>query len=159
MEFKFRYRVKPVSLWILTMVNIYRSMMAVVNIIFTVSMVLLIVRFWNSAGATNRILMVAGLLLFPVLQPLLIFWRSREIVGRMPGDLQITFHQNGIEIWTCGGKSSHVDYAEVKSVIRIFRMLIIYTRSKQGFILDDEMLSDKGKNLSIFLSEKLKGRP
>ena len=59
MEFKFRYRVKPVSLWILTMVNIYRSMMAVINIIFTVSMAGLIYRFWLDAGVAYRILMLA----------------------------------------------------------------------------------------------------
>lgn len=130
--------------------------MAVINIIFTVSMVLLIFRFWTGAGVTSRILMVVGLLIFPVLQPLLIFLRSRKIVGRMPGDLEMTFNQTGIEIANCN-KSNCVDYSEVKSVIWIFRMLIIYTRSKQGFILDDEVLSDKGKNLSVFLSEKIKG--
>lgn len=138
------------------MVNIYRSMMAVINIIFTISMVLLIFRFWTDAGVTSRILMVAGLLIFPVLQPLLIFLRSRKIVGKIPGDLEMTFNQTGIEVANCRQRN-FVDYSEVKSVIWIFSMLIIYTRSKQGFILDDEVLSDKGKNLSAFLSEKIKG--
>jgi len=155
MEFKFRYRVKPVSLWILTLVNVYRSMMAVINIIFTVSMALLIYRFWSDAGVTGRILMLAGLILFPVLQPLLIYLRSRKIVNQMPKDLDITFDQTGFEIAN-GSQSSHVAYTEVRSVICLFKMLIIYTRSRQGFILDNEMLSGKNKNLSAFLSEKIK---
>jgi len=155
MEFKFHYSVKPVSLWVLTMVNIYRSMMAVINIIFTVSMAGLIYRFWLDAGVAYRILMLAGLCLFPVLQPLLIYLRSRKIVNQMPKDLDITFDQTGFEIAN-DSKNSRVNYAEVKSVTRICKMLIIYTWSKQGFILDKQMLADKGKNLSVFLTEKIK---
>ncbi len=153
--FSFHYRVKPASLWVLTMVNIYRSMMAVINIIFTASMALLIYRFWSDAGVVVRVLMLAGLILFPVLQPLLIYLRSRKIVNQMPKDLDITFDQIGFEIAN-DSKKSRVNYAEVKSVTRIFKMLIIYTRSRQGFILDNEMLSGQSKGLSAFLSEKIK---
>ena len=157
MEFKFRYRVKPVSLWILTLVNIYRSMMAVINIIFTISMAGLIYRFWPDAGVVYRILMLAGLCLFPVLQPLVIYLRSRKIVGQMPDDLQMTFQQTSFEIANAS-KSSRVDYAEIKAVISLFKMLIIYTQSKQGFILDNQVLADRGKSLAVFLSGKIKNR-
>ena len=157
MEFKFRYRVKPVSLWILTMVNIYRSMMAVINIIFTLSMAGLIYRFWLDAGVAYRILMLAGLCLFPVLQPLVIYLRSRRIVGQMPEDLQMTFQQTGFEIANAS-KRSRVDYTEIKAVISLFKMLIIYTQAKQSFILDDQVLAGQGKSLSAFLSEKITSR-
>ncbi len=157
MEFKFRYRVKPVSLWILTLVNIYRSMMAVINIIFTLSMAGLIYRFWLDAGVVYRILMVVGLCLFPVLQPLVIYLRSRRIVGQMPDDLLITFQQTSFEI-TNASKRSRVDYTEIKAVISLFGMLIIHTQSKQSFILDNQVLAGRGKRLSAFLAEKITSR-
>ncbi len=128
--------------------------MAMINIIFTASMALLIYRFWSDAGIAARILMLGGLILFPMLQPLLIYLRSRKIVSQMPTDLSITFDQSGFAIAN-DNNESRVNYADVKSVTRILNMLIIYTRSRQGFILDRQILADKGRDLSVFLAEKV----
>ncbi len=128
--------------------------MAVINVIFTISMALLLYRFWSESGVTARILMLGGLILFPVLQPLLIYLRSRKVVRQMPKKMEITFDQTGFEIAN-DNKNSRVSYADVKSVTRIFKMLIIYTRAKQGFILDQQMLAGKGKDLAVFLAEKV----
>jgi len=153
--FSFQYRVKPADLWILSMINIYRSMMGVVNIVFTASMVLLAVRFWTEASPTLRILMGAGIGLFPLFQPLMIFVRSGRIVRSMPEDMRMDFDPMGMTV-TAGDKSSRVDYWDLKSVMRISGLLIIYTRARQGFILNREALEDKGKELYDFLSTQLK---
>ena len=153
MKFSFHYRVRPANLWVLSMTNIYRSMVGVVNIIFTVSMGLLTFRFWLEVGWALRPLMIAGILFFPVFQPLMVLFRSRKIVRRMPGDMLIDFDNKGMTIST-EKENSHVNYMDLKSVIRISGMLVIYTQAKHGFILDKKILGDKGGELYDFLTKQ-----
>ncbi len=132
------------------MTNIYRSFPAVINLVFTVSMILLAVRFWPGADAGIRILITAGILLFPVFQPLLIFLRCRRIVGRMPRDMEISIDKTGITTGS-DGKSSHVPFRDIISVVRLFRMVIVQTRSRQGFILGDGVTGDAATEVYNFL--------
>ena len=153
MEFNFHYKVKPGNLLILGLTNIYRSMMGLVNIIFTLSMVLLAYRFWSGTGLGIKILIITGILLFPLLQPLFIYLRSMRIVSQMPDNLEMTINNEGIKI-SSENSSSHVNYTDLKSVTRIRGILILYTRSRQGFILNKQTLDDKGDKLYDFLSKK-----
>lgn len=155
MEFSFKYSVKPGSLWILSMMNIYRSFTGAVNIIFSSSMILLAVRFWNETNLVIRILITAGISLFPVLQPLLILLRCRKIVRSLPQNMRIDFTGKEMII-TSGKDNSHIEYGELTSVIRIKNMIIIYTRKKQSFVLSGEVLMDKGKTLYEFLTNQIK---
>lgn len=155
MDFSFHYKVRPVNLWVLSMINIYRSMIGVVNIVFTASMVLLIIRFWLESSWIFRILMIAGILVFPVIQPLMIFLRSRKIIRGLPLNMRMDFDSKGIRI-SAEKMDSLVPYEDLKSVIQISGMLILYTQSKQGFILDKEILQDKGAKLYQYLTKKLR---
>jgi len=160
MEFRFHYRVRPENLWVVTMVNYYRSFLGVCNLIFTISMVLLAVRFWTGSSMGIRTLISAGILLFPVFQPLMIYFRCRKIVSTIPEEMEISFDKTGITTSTKEARS-HVDYSDVKSVVRIFNLMIIYTRSKQSFILSDQVMEDKRSNLYSFIkanvNERVKG--
>lgn len=155
MEFSFNYKIKPANLWILSMMNIYRSFMGVVNCIFTASMILLAVRFWNETTLVFKILIALGISLFPIIHPLIILLRSRKIVAGMPKNMCMGFSKKEM-IVTSGDKNSHVDYWELKSVLRLLEMIIIYTRNKQGFILNKEVLEGKNKNLYEYLSKQIK---
>jgi len=152
--FKFRYSVKPENLWVLIMVNIYRSFLGVINLVFTVSMILLAVRFWSGSSLGIRVLITAGILLFPVFQPLLIYRRCRRVVNRMPGEMEILFDQLGITT-TANEQQSHINFSEIRSVVRIFNMMIIYTQTKQGFILSDLVMEDQSKELYDFIKERV----
>ena len=155
MEFSFQYNIKPGNLWILSMMNIYRSFTGAVNIIFSVSMMLLAVRFWNDSNPVIRILLAAGIGLFPVIQPLLVLIRCRKIVKGMPQNMRMDFTGKEMII-TSGTDNSHVDYWELKSVILIKNMIIIYTRKNQSFVLNENVLMGKGKSLYEFLSKQIK---
>ncbi len=153
MEFTFRYRVRPANLLLLAMVNVYRSMAGVVNIVFTLSMILLEYRFWAEINAFLRVLIALGILLFPFFQPLFIYLRGRKIVSRMPDDLEMRINAKGIEIVSAKG-SSQVKMSDLKSVTRIRGLIVLYARNKQGFILNGETLSGKGPELYAFLSKR-----
>lgn len=153
MEFVFPYRVRPENLTILALVNVYRSMAGVVNIVFTVSMILVAYRFWAEISLPLRALVAAGILLFPLFQPLVIYGRSKRIVSRMPADMEMRIDGKGIAV-TAGSQNSRIGFSELNSVTRIRGMLILYTRSKQGFILNRETLGDKEKELYGFLARQ-----
>lgn len=155
-KFSFHYSVKPANLWVLSMINIYRSMVGVVNFVFTLSMIMLAYRFWPETGLALRLAMIAGILLFPVFQPLMILFRSRKIVRRMPGDMHMNFDDKGLTI-SSEGKNSRINYKDLKSVVRISKMLILYTQNKQGYILDKRILENRGRELYDFLVKKVAG--
>ncbi len=154
MKYSFLYKVSPYNLLILSMVNIYRTMLGVVNLVFTVSMVLLAVRFWSAANPFLRGLILFGILLFPLLQPLLIYLRGRRIVGRMPEDMVISFDSDGITI-SSEARKSEISYGSLKFLNRFAGMIIIYTKNGQGYILGREILGDNGTQLYQYLSEQL----
>jgi len=155
--FKFHYSVKPENLWVVTMVNYYRSFLGVCNVIFTISMMLLAVRFWSDGSMGIRILICAGILIFPVFQPLMIFFRCRKIVSSMPEEMEISFDKRGITTST-KEERSHVNFSDVKSVVRIFNLMVIYTWSKQSFILSKQVMEDKVSKLFNFIQENVNER-
>ena len=71
----------------------------------------------------------------------------------MPADMEMKIDAGGITV-TAGEKSSRVSLAELKSVTRIRGMLILYTRTKQGFILNRETLNGKERELYAFLAKR-----
>lgn len=151
MEFAFRYRVRPENLVVLALVNVYRSMAGVVNIVFTASMILTAYRFWAEISLPLRALVAAGILLFPLFQPLVIYLRSRRIVSRMPEGMEMRIDGKGIAV-TAGENRSRIAFAEIKSVARFRGMLILYARTGQGFILNRETLAGKDRELYEFLA-------
>ncbi len=155
MKYSYLYKVSPQSLLILSMVNIYRTMLSVINIVFTGSMILLAIRFWSEVNPFLRILFLFGILLFPVVQPLVIYLRSRKIVGNMPDDMVISFDSDGITISSESGRAE-ISYGSLKFVHRIAGMIIMYTRDGRGYILGRGILGDNGIQLFKFVSQQLK---
>lgn len=152
MEFVFKYRVRPENLLLLAMANVYRSMAGVVNIVFTLSMILVAFRFWTSVNLYLKILIALGIALFPIFQPIVMYLRSKRIVSRMPDNMEMRIDGKGVTV-ASSGKSSLLKYSDLTSVTRIQGMLILNTRSKQGFILDRQTLGGKDQELYAFLSK------
>lgn len=155
MKYSFLYKVSPCNLLILSMVNIYKSMLSIINLVFTVSMILLAVKFWPTVNPYLRVLIMFGILLFPVLQPLLIYLRSRRIVRKMPEDMVIGFDSDGITI-SSEMRKSEISYGSLKFINRVAGMIIIYTKDGQGYILGKDILGDNGKRLYEYLLQQLK---
>jgi len=120
-------------------------------------MMLLAVRFWSDGSMGIRILICAGILIFPVFQPLMIFFRCRKIVSSMPEEMEISFDKRGITTST-KEERSHVNFSDVKSVVRIFNLMVIYTWSKQSFILSKQVMEDKVSKLFNFIQENVNER-
>lgn len=155
MKYKFDYKISAFELWQLSMHGIYGSMVGVTNIIFTVAMLLLGVRFWNSVNSFLRVLILIGISLFTVIQPTIVYLRSKKQLEAIPKDMEIGFDNSGIHVITLNEKED-IKWSSVKGVVKKSNMIIILTTAKHGFIITDKMLGCQKEEFYHFLNSKIK---
>ncbi|NBF39477.1 MAG: hypothetical protein GVY14_03585 [Spirochaetes bacterium] len=153
-EYRFHYRVTPSDLMILSLVSIYRSLPGIINIIFSISMILVAFRFWEEAAWIYRALMLLGIVVFPVLQPAAIYLRSRRIVSRMPEGLEMYIGPEGITI-SGPNDSNSLAYSELTAVKLVAGMIIIHTKGKQGYALSRQVLGGKAQEVYDLLRRRI----
>jgi len=90
MEFQFSFKNKASDLWQLSMFGIYKSMIGLINVIFTAAMILLTIKYWSEMNWYLRLLLILGLSLFTVIQPLVIYRRAMRQVSGMQKDMEIS---------------------------------------------------------------------
>jgi hypothetical protein len=128
-DYRFPYGISPGEMTVLGMANIYRSMPGVVNMVFTVSLILVTYRFWDTVGWAIRVPMILGAALFPLLQPGIMYLRSRNIVSKMPRDMEMRIRKDGISIDT-EGNSTLIEYGDIATFRRIAGLLVLQTSGK-----------------------------
>ena len=139
---------------ILSLANIYRSLLGVINIVFLVSMILVTFRFWEDAAGIYRVLMLLGIGVFPILQPAAIYLRSRSIVARIPEGLEMHIGPHEISI-SGHSDSTSLAYSDLTAVQLIAGMIIIHTRGKQGYVLSRRVLGGKTQEVYDLLSRRM----
>lgn len=154
MDVRLTYKLKPENLWYVSMYKTYSSMAGLVNIIFTVSMVLLALRYWPEVKLLFKCLMTAGILLFPVLQPLLIYLRSRKLASGMPGNLEMRINKDAVHI-SSGKTHSRLSYRDFIPPRRIRGMIILQTVSGHSYLLDKPSLNGKDQIVFDFLAKAM----
>jgi hypothetical protein len=155
MHYEFKSDVKAADLWKMAMTRTYRSPLGIVNIVFTVAMILLICRFWGTAPDMMRILMVLGAILFPVLQPLAVYGRSVKQLEDMPGDLELAFDDAGVHVST-GGKSEDIGWRRIRNAIRQKNMIVVMSDDSHGYMLTNRVLGAEKDEFFSFLCSKIK---
>ena len=139
---------------ILSLVSMYRSMLGVINVIFTVSMILVTVRFWGDAGWTYRVPMLLGILAFPLLQPIAIYLRSRRIVSRLPQDLEMNIGPRGISIQG-QNDSTFLAYSDLAAVKLVAGIIVIQTEGRRGYTLNRRVLGGKTQEVYDLLRKRI----
>lgn len=153
MKYRFQYTVTAAEIWQLSMYNIYHSMAGLCNVILTVAMILLTVKFWKGAAPISIILMLTGCCLFPIIQPFIIYLRGRKQVARMPRKMELEFGEKGLLVET-EGESLVLPWEKLHSVNRLPRMVIIYSSDRHGFMLSKRVLGTEEKAFLSYLNEK-----
>ncbi|MFA5577674.1 MAG: YcxB family protein [Tissierellaceae bacterium] len=154
MEYRFKYQPTALELWKLSMYGIFSSLVGITNIIFTISMLLLSIRFWGSAQIIYKIVLIIGICLFTCIQPLAIYLRARKQMGEIPLDMEIFFDEEGIKIISSEGETNLI-WKSIKGVKSKADITTIYTTDKYGLILSDRILGSSKEEFLIFLSSKL----
>ena len=156
MEYRFKCDVKAADLWKMAMARTYKSPLGLVNIIFTVAMVLLTVRFWISASDLFRVLMALGCILFPIVQPLAIYGNSVKQLEDLPRDMELLFNDDGARIFV-GEKSELLSWKRIKNAIRRNNMIVIMSDDSHGYMLTNRVLGDQKEEFYQYICKKLRG--
>lgn len=157
MRYQYTYRTTAFDLWKLSMYYTYGSMVGVCNIIFTVAIVALIISRWNEAAGIWKGLMVLGLCLFTVIQPLLSYQRARKQAAQITQDTELGFADTGICVRS-GGQSSQIPWSSIKKVSRKPGMIVVFSDSTHGFILTDRILKRSKDDFYQYIISKMTHR-
>lgn len=156
MEYKYKSEVKASDLWKMAMQRTYKSVVGVVNIVFTVAMIVLFIRFFGTTSSVLRGLMLFGLFLFPVIQPLCIYGMSVKQLENLPKDMELTFSDRGVLVET-GGKSQTLKWSRIRNAIKRKNMIVVMSDDSHGYMLTDRVLGDEKESFFEYLCTKIKG--
>jgi hypothetical protein len=156
MEYKYMCDVKASDLWKMAMVRTYKAAIGVVNIVFTVAMILLTFRFWKTAPDILRILMIFGCIVFPVIQPLATYGMCVKQLENMPRDMELKFDDVGVHVST-GGQSELIRWNKVRNAIKRDNMIVVVSDDSHGYMLTNRVLGDQKQEFYEFLCGKIRG--
>ena len=144
MKYKVTYQTTALDLWQLSMYSTYGSMVGGCNIIFTVAMILVSIKFWGDVNIFMKILLIIAILLFTVIQPAVVYMRAKRQVATVTGDMEIGFDDNGIHVKT-ENQSSDLKWNTIKGVSKKPSMIVIFSTTKHGFVLTNKVLGKQRK--------------
>ena len=155
MEYRYISDVKPKDLMFIAMLRIYRSFIGIINVVFTVAMIMLTIRFWSTTNVLLRSLMILGCLLFPVIQPLAIYGRSVKQLENLPGRVELMFDDKGVHV-DSEGKHEDINWSNITNAIKQTNMIIIMSGKQYGYMLTNRILGDEKEEFFEFLCKKLR---
>ena len=154
MKYQYKCEVRAEDFFLLSMHRIYHSMAGVCNLIFTVALILLTAKFWKETADLWQILMILGCILFPVIQPIEIYIRSKRQVAGLPKDLELGLDEDGLHVMT-DHKKSLISWNKVQKVVKEKNMLIIFSDASHGYMLTDRVVGDTKASLYAFVEAKI----
>ena len=154
MEYRYICDVKASDLWKMAMVRTYKSVIGIVNIVFTVALVLLTIRFWGESAGIIKSLLIFGCLLFPVIQPLATYGMSVKQLEDLPRDMELTFNEKGVHVET-GGKTQNILWKNISNAIRRKNMIIVMSDDRHGYMLTNRVLGDEKDSFYEYLCSKI----
>lgn len=154
MKYQYKYETRAMDLWQLSMYATYRSIVGLINIIFTIAMIILTVTYWSQVNGYLKVLLLLGILLFTVIQPLLVYQRAKKQLAGRPRDMEIGFDDQGVHVRT-GEEKSTLKWKKIRGVTKNPTMLIIYSSTTHGFILTNKVLGKERDALHQYVLSKL----
>lgn len=155
MRFQYTYRTTAFELWQLSMYYTYGSMVGLCNIIFTVAVLALTVSRWRVSGAGFRALLVFGLCLFTVIQPLVVYLRAKRQAAGIAQNTTVSFGDDGIHI-KVGDQFSNIRWESVKRISRKPTMIIVFSDTTHGFLFTNRVLGAEREAFYEYITSKIK---
>ena len=155
MEFRFQSDVKAWDMWKLSMYHIYHSLTGVCNIIFTVAAFLLFFRFWNSMEGWQAGIVIICCLLFPVMQPIVVYSRSVSQVAALPQNMEYVFNDTHVHV-IAGEQDSYIPWNRIRGMAKEPGMIILLAEAGRGYMLTDRALGEKKDAFCSFAEARIR---
>ena len=142
MNYFFKYQATPKDLWQLSMYGIYGSMLGFINIVFTVAMILLTFKFFMTVNIVLKLVLLLGVSLFLVIQPLAVYQRAKKQMGMTKQNVVIGFDKKGVHV-DVDGQTSDLKWHAIKGIAKKPSLVVVMTQDSRGYILTNQVLGDK----------------
>ena len=157
MKYKYSYQITAWDILKISVNGIYSSMIGASNIIFTVAVLLLTTKLWGEVNNLVKILLILGIFLFPIIQPVAIYIRAKRQVEAIPHDLEIAFNDSGMH-FISQQQSSRLKWNEITGVTKRSNMVVIYTKYKHGYIFPNKVLGKEKDDFYRYIVSKIHRR-
>ena len=154
MKFRFKNQVGAWDFWLLSMHHTYHSTVGIVNIVYTVAMNALTYKFGGRVHDMLELLMVLGCILFPILQPLAIMFRSRAQAMLIPKDMELEFTDKGLYV-EVGEKSQDIPWDKIVSATKEYNMVVVRSDAQHGYLITNRMLGKQKDEFIAFEQSKI----
>ena len=154
MKFSYKFKLNQKDMWGYYMIDRYSSLAGLAQIIFTISLILLLIAKWNTIGIIGKILIFLGLSLFLVFQPIAFWTNAKNSIDSNMPETELSFDEEYMVIKV----QSHIQripYPEIVKVISKPNLLIIQPDDKHIYILPERILEGSKKELFKYLKEKI----
>lgn len=135
--------------------RIYRSLMGVSNILISLAAIVFTIRYWNPEEKLLMAVLVMFCVLFPVVQPFVIYLRVAKQVKAMPENMVLEVNNAGLNVITKERKL-HIPWKGIRRALREKGMIILAAEGSKGYMFTDRMLGEQKEAFLKFLGEKLK---
>lgn len=156
MIYQYTCKTTAAELWQLSMYYIYGSMAGVCNLVFTAAMIALCVSKWQEAPVFYRCLIAAGCLLFPVIQPSLVYVKAKKQAAAITQDTQVGFNDSGMHV-VFGGERSSISWNKIRRVSKKPTMIVVFSDKTHGFVFTNKVLGADKPAFYEYLVSKVNG--
>lgn len=154
MKFHFKCKIGPWDFWFLSMKKTYSSPVGLVNIIFTLAMMGLSVKFISNVNDFMQVLLVLLCLIFPVIQPIFVYFKAKSQTMLIPANLEFDIDDAGIEV-SVGNQKELIKWKRVKGIIKESNMVIIRVDDRNGYFLTNRALGKDKEEFIQFIEGKI----
>ncbi|MCR4587991.1 MAG: YcxB family protein [Lachnospiraceae bacterium] len=154
MRFDYTYRNTAGDYWAYFFFNIYMRFTGLINGMFILSILILMIRRWETSGAFGRSVMVFGLSLFLVIQPIALWIRALkqvEIIGDV--DTRLIVGEGGLTI-SVRGHNQHINWQDYRGTVKRPTFLLLMPDEQHGYILPNRVMGKDREALYTFLKER-----
>ncbi len=155
MKFEYTFRNTPADFFWFRLGTAYSQWTAVVNVIFTFAFIALAVSRWGSTNLLGRILVIIGILIFPVFQPLAMYLNGMKDASAIKVDTTVSFDNSGMHI-TVQDHRQTIRWKNFQSVVKRNKMLIMLPDGQHAYLLTNRIVGEEKEALYAFCTSKIK---
>lgn len=154
MQFHFVNRIRPIDFWKMSMSHTYRSIAGVVNIVFTVAMIVLTKTFGHKVHDLVELLLFVACMWFPIIHPVFVYLGAKGQAAQIPQGLELDFDDWGVHV-TADRSKQHIAWRDIKSAVKQYNMIFIRSDAKHGYVLNQKMMGTQMEEFWTFLQSKV----
>lgn len=155
MQYEFTYRNTPGDYLRFRLDNTYHVWTGIVNIVFTVVFVVLLFTRFGSTNLLGKILIIIGLLVFPVIQPLAMYLVARKESGKIQVETTLRFNESGMQILVQEHRQDFL-WRDMYPLVKRSTMIIVTPDGMHAYLIPNRAMGDQREAFWQFSEEQIR---